>query len=80
MVCPQKSFFGCVTHIGLVWFVMVWSPTPTPTREPSDPVAPWRLGLGLHVGLGALSLLFENWEEPSNRRGNLGAGPNSAPY
>ena len=74
-----KLFWVCHTRcVGVVCHDVVTHPTLT--REPSDPVAPWRLGLGLHVGLRALSLLFENsWEEPSNR-GNLGAGPNSAPY
>lgn len=54
MVGPQKCFLGCVIHTWLVWFVIVWSPSPTPGREPSNPVSPWGLGLGLHVAAGAL--------------------------
>lgn len=50
MVGPPKCFLGCVTHTWLVWFVIVWSPSPTPGREPSNLVFPWGLGLGLHVG------------------------------
>lgn len=50
MVGPQKCFLGCVIHTWLVWFVIVWSPSPTPGREPSNPVSPWGLGLELHVG------------------------------
>lgn len=50
VVGPPTCFLGCVTHTWLVWFVIVWSPSPTPGREPSNPVFPWVLGLGLHVG------------------------------
>lgn len=44
-------------------------PPPRPsTREPSNPVSPWGLGLGLRVGggghLGAC-------EEPQDRKGSL---------
>lgn len=57
-----KAFLG-VSHTlggcGFSWYGHP-RPPPTPTREPSDPVAPWRMGLGLHVGLRVLSLLFEN--------------------
>lgn len=52
---PRSLYFlGCVTHTWLVWFVVVWSPSLPPGGAPRNPVFPWGLGLGLHVGAGAL--------------------------
>lgn len=60
---------GCVPHAWLVWFVIVWSSSPRPSaREPSNPVSPWGLGLGLHVGGGGH---LGTCEEPQDRKGSL---------
>ena len=63
MVGPPKCFLGCVTYTWLVWFVIVWSPSPTHGREPSNPDL--SLGTGSRVmGWGWVPFVSEHGKSP----------------
>ena len=74
MVGPHRAFWGVSHALGWCGLSLCGHPPP-PLAE--HHVSPSLLGdsLGLPVGGG---YLLGAWEEPKDRKGHLGAGPNSA--